>query len=95
MKSKLCQLNEETKNLRNISLEYDGSILTLKDEVRKLNNLNSNLSKDKEKMSNEINKYEKSKEMLISKINLIEKESNQFMNNVKFLAEKAMRKEKK
>ena len=33
--------------------------------------------------------------MLISKINLIEKESNQFMNNVKFLAEKAMRKEKK
>ena len=33
--------------------------------------------------------------MLISKINLIEKESNQFMNNVKFLAEKAMSKEKK
>ena len=95
MKSKLCQLNEETKNLRNISLEYDGSILTLKDEVRKLNNLNSNLSKEKEKISNEIIKYEKSKEMLISKINLIEKESNQFMNNVKFLAEKAMSKEKK
>ena len=85
---------KKQKNLRNISLEFDRSILTLKEEVRILNNLNSNLSKDKEKMSNEINKYEKSKEMLISKINFIEKESNQFMNNVKFLTEKTIKKKK-
>ena len=30
MKNKLSQLNEETKNLRNIYLEFDRSILTLK-----------------------------------------------------------------
>ena len=30
MKNKLSELNEETKNLRNIYLEFDRSILTLK-----------------------------------------------------------------
>ena len=30
MKNKLSQLNEETKNLRNIYLEFDRSILNLK-----------------------------------------------------------------
>ena len=90
MKTKLSQLNEETKNLRNIGIEYDRSILVLQDEVRKLNNLNSNLIKEKEKVSNEIIKYQKSIEMLISKINLVESESDKFMKNVEFLAKKAM-----
>ena len=95
MKTKLSQLNEETKNLRNIGIEYDRSILVLQDEVRKLNNLNSNLIKEKEKITNEIIKYQKSIEMLISKINLVESESDKFMKNVEILAKKAMNKSNK
>ncbi len=95
MKTKLSQLNEETKNLRNIGIEYDRSILVLQDEVRKLNNLNSNLIKEKEKITNEIIKYQKSIEMLISKINLVESESDKFMKNVEILAKKAMNKPNK
>ena len=86
---------KKLKNLRNIYLEFDRSILTLKSWSWKLNNLNSSLSKEKEKIVNKINKYEKNKEMLISKINFIEKESNQFMNNVKIFAEKTIKKEEK
>ena len=95
MKTKLSQLNEETKNLRNIGIGYDRSILVLEDEVRKLNNLNSNLIKEKEKITNEIIKYQKSIEMLISKINLVESESDKFMKNVEILAKKAMNKSNK
>ena len=95
MKTKLSQLNEETKNLRNIGIEYDRNILVLQDEVRKLNNLNSNLIKEKEKVTNEVIKYQKSIEMLISKINLVESESDKFMKNVEILAKKAMNKPNK
>ncbi len=95
MKTKLSQLNEETKNLRNIGIEYDRSILVLQDEVRKLNNLNSNLIKEKEKVTNEVIKYQKSIDMLISKINLVESESDKFMKNVEILAKKAMNKPNK
>ena len=91
MKVKISQLNEETKYIRNNSIEYEREIMALQDEVKKLNVLNSNLIKDKEKLIPEIIKYKNSIEMVVSKINLIDDQSNHFMNDVEILVKESLK----
>jgi hypothetical protein len=91
MKMKISQLNEETKYIRNNSIEYEREIMALQDEVKKLNVLNSNLIKDKEKLIPEIIKYKNSIEMVISKINLIDDQSNHFMSDVEILVKESLK----
>ena len=85
MKIKIIKLNEQTKFIRNTSIEIDSEIMVLNDEVKKLNTLNSNLIKDKEKIIPDIIKYKNSIEMIFSKIKFIEQQSNHFLNNVEML----------
>ncbi len=92
MKIQIIKLNEQTKYIRNNCIEIDNEIMILNDEIKKLNNLNSNLIKDKEKIIPDIIKYKNSIEMIVSKIKFIDQQSNNFLSNVKMLVKENSKK---
>lgn len=82
MEEQIKSLNDETLKYRNTYLEHERDLLSMQDEIKRMNHTNKTLSKDKEQILNELTFLHKKNQTLIDRINFIEMENQQFMHNV-------------
>ena len=82
MEEQIKLLNDETLKYRNTYLEHERDLLSMQDEIKRMNHTNKTMSKDKEQILNELAFLHKKNKTLLDRISFIDMENQQFMHSV-------------
>lgn len=86
MQNAICQNNEQTKTYRNEKLQIERSIMSLEDDIKKLNLLTTNIQKEREGLKNSIKLLKTHSQSTKEKIQKQDGKTDEFLNNLTLLA---------